>query len=255
MNHSIKAALAILTLGLNSLPSLALTLCYDFGEQYPWVINSGKGLSIVLMETVAEERNEKFELRPMPWKDCLEDLKKSVVDGAFAASYTAERAEFAVYPMADGKPDPTRRLYTDGYTLLRLKGSKVTWNGSKFGNLSGPIGTQAAYSIITDLKKWGATVDSNADIPETLLRRFGSGQLQAIALLTGQAKKTLQSPYLANKVEIVSPPLTEKPYFVIFNRNYYAKQAKTADGIWASVAKVRESSTYKAKATVFDLPK
>lgn len=253
MKNSIKTALAALMLGLNSLAAQALTLCYDYGEQYPWVINNGKGLNIVLLETVAAERGEKFDLRPMPWKDCMEEVKQGTVDGAFAASYTAERAAFAVYPMADGKPDPARRLHTDGYTLLRLKGSKVSWNGSKFSNLSGPIGTQAAYSIIGDLKKWGATVDSNADTPETLLRRFGSGQLQAIALTTGQARKTLQSPYLANKVEIVSPPLTEKPYFVIFSRSYYAKQEKTADDIWAAVARVRESSTYKAKASVFDL--
>lgn len=249
MNTFIKTGIALLTLGLTSFSSQALTLCYDYGGQYPWVLKDGKGLNVVLLEMVAANVGEKFDLQPMPWKDCLESIKKGAVDGAFAASHTTERAEFAVYPMADGKPDPSKRMHTDGYTLLRLKGSKLSWNGSKFSNLSGPIGTQAAYSIIADLKKWGATVDSNADTPETLLRRFGSGQIPAIALLTGEAKHTMKNPYLAGKVEIVSPPLTEKPYFLIFSRSYYDKNRKTADALWSMVAKLRESAEYKAKET------
>jgi len=252
MNTSLKHTMTLLTLGLASFSAQALTLCYDYGEQHPWVVKNGKGLNIVLLEMVAASLGEKFDLRPMPWKDCMDDLKNAKVDGAFAASYTAERAEFAAYPMAEGKPDPSLRLHTDGYTLLRLKGSKVSWNGSKLSNLSGPIGTQAAYSIIGDLKKWGATVDSNADTPDTLLRRFGAGQIQVIALTTGQAKKTMQSPYLAGKVELVSPPLTEKPYFLIFSRAYYDKNRKAAGEIWSGIAKVRNSAEYQAKASVAD---
>jgi polar amino acid transport system substrate-binding protein len=87
----------------------------------------------------------------MPWKHCPEGVEKGGIAGAFAASYTDERAKYAVYPLAGGKPDPLRRLHTDGYTLLRLKGSTVGWDGHKFSNLSGPIGTQAAYSIVADL--------------------------------------------------------------------------------------------------------
>lgn len=251
MKSLTRTSLTLLTLGLASFSAQALTLCYDYGGQYPWVLKNGKGLNIVLLEMVAANMGDKLELRPMPWKDCMEELKKGVVDGAFAASYTAERAGFAAYPMVDGKPegkpDVSKRLHIDGYTLLRLKGSKVSWNGSKFSNLSGPIGTQAAYSIIADLKKWGATVDSNADTPETLLRRFGSGQIQAIALLTGEAKHTMKSPYLAGKVELISPPLIEKPYFLIFSHRYYDKNRNTADEVWAKIAKLRESAEYKAK--------
>jgi polar amino acid transport system substrate-binding protein len=80
-----------------------------------------------------------------------------------------------------------------------------------------------------------------------LLRRFGAGQLQAVALLTGEAQFALRKPYLADKVEMVSPPLSEKPYFLIFGRGYYDKNRKTADDLWSMIAKIRESADYKAR--------
>lgn len=246
---AVIVTMMVLALCLVSLPAQAVTLCYDGGEQYPWILKNGKGLNIVMLEMVAARTGEKLELTSMPWKQCLEGVKKGAIDGAFAASYTDERAKFAVYPMADGKIDRTRRLHTDGYTLLRLKGSKVGWDGRKFSNLTGAIGTQSSYSIVADLIRWGAKVDSNSDTPETLLKRFGSGQLQAIALLTGEARFAMKKPYLANKVEIVSPPLTEKPYFLIFGRGYYDRNRNKADDIWSMIETVRESAEYKARET------
>ena len=242
-------ALLVLALCLVSLPVQAVTLCYDNGEQYPWILKDGKGLNIILLESVAAKTGEKLELTGMPWKQCLEGVKKGTIDGAFAASYSDERAKFAVYPLAEGKPDRARRLHTDGYTLLRLKGSKVGWDGRRFSNLTGAVGTQASYSIAADLARWGAKVDSNADTPETLLKRFGAGQLQAIALLTGEARFAMKKPYLANKVEMVSPPLTEKPYFLIFGRGYYDKNRMKVDNIWSAIETVRESTEYKARET------
>jgi polar amino acid transport system substrate-binding protein len=242
-------AMLVLVLCLVSLPAQAVTLCYDIGEAYPWLIKDGKGLRIVMLEMVAAKTGNKLELTSMPWKQCLEGVKKGTIDGAFAASYSDERAKFAVYPMADGKLDPARRMHTDGYTLLRLKGSKVGWDGRKFSNLTGPIGTQSSYSIIADLTKLGVKVDSNSDTPETLLKRFGAGQLQAIALLTGEARFAMKKPYLANRVELVSPPLTEKPYFLIFGKGYYDRNRLKAEEIWSMIETVRESTEYKAQET------
>lgn len=242
-------AMMLLALCQASFPAQAATLCYDNGEQYPWILKDGKGLNIVLLEMVAAKTGEKLELTGIPWKQCLEGVKKGTMDGAFAASYSEERAKFAVYPLADGKPDRARRLHTDGYTLLRLKGSKVGWDGRTFSNLTGPIGTQASYSIAADLVRWGAKVDSNADTPETLLKRFGAGQLQAIALLTGEARFAMKKPYLANRVELVSPPLTEKPYFLIFGKGYYERNRLKVEEIWSMIETVRESTEYKAQET------
>lgn len=78
----------------NSLSAQALTPCYDYGRQYPWIVNDGRGLNVVVPETVAAERVESFEWRPTPWKECRADATKSVIDGAFAVSYTAKAPMF-----------------------------------------------------------------------------------------------------------------------------------------------------------------
>lgn len=240
-------ALAIsLVVALASFSVQAALLCYDAAEQYPWILKDGKGLNIVLLEMASKESSEKFEMIALPWKRCLHSVEKGAMAGAFAASYSEERAQFAVYPMAAGKLDGTRRLMNDGYTLYRAKGSNVNWDGSKFSNLNGPIGTQASYSIAADLVKWGATVESSSHSPEALLRAVAGGYLQAVALLTAEGRYAVKKSEFGDRIEMVSPPLTEKPYFLIYGKNYYEKNRKMADDLWLRIAKARESTEYKA---------
>lgn len=251
--QTILASLALAALGQAAQTAQAAKLCYDDVEQFPWVLKDGRGLAVELLEMASKKTGTTYELVALPWKRCLMEVEKGEVAGAFPASFSEERAKFAAYPMTDSnKPDIEKRLNTDGYTLYRRKGSNVSWDGNKFSNLTEPIGTQASYSIIPDLIKWGAKVDTQTRKPETLMRALADGHLQSVALLTGQGNYAAKNPAYADKVEAVDPPLVSKPYYLIINKEHYEKNRKNIDALWAAIATERNSAQYKAKAAAMN---
>lgn len=248
--QTILASLALAAIGHTA---QAAKLCYDDVEQFPWVLKDGRGLAVELLEMASKKTGTSYELVALPWKRCLLEVEKGEVAGAFPASFSEERAKFAAYPMTESnKPDADKRLNTDGYTLYRRKGSNVSWDGSKFSNLTGPIGTQASYSIIPDLIKWGAKVDTQTRKPETLMRALVDGHLQSVALLTGQGNYAVKNPAYADKVEAVDPPLVSKPYYLIINKEHYEKNRKSIDALWAAIATERNSAQYKTRAAAMN---
>jgi polar amino acid transport system substrate-binding protein len=246
----IKATLATLLLGAASFSVQAadpIKLCHDEAESAPWIIKDGKGLNIVLLEMAAAKAGVKLDIAVLPWKRCLGEVESGAIAGAIAASYKEERAKFAMYPSVGDKPDPARRLYTDSYTLYRATGNKLAWDGSKFAELTGSIGAQRGYSINDDLKKWGAKVDEGSGHAKDNFKKLVGGQVQGVALNTLQGDLISASSEFKGKVEKVSPPLIEKPYYVIFGKDFYSKNQKAVDGFWDVLAKTRDSKEYKAK--------
>ena len=242
----------VLWVASSSLMAQTVKLCHDDADSSPWLIKNGKGLNIVLMEEAARKAGVQININPLPWKRCLNAVEDKSMDGAIAASFKDERAVFAVYPMAAGKLDIARRLHTDEYSLYQAKGGKLGWDGKQFSNLTGAIGAQRGYSIIDDLKKAGAKVDEGGAFPKDNMKKIVGGQVQAIALTTQEGDNLLTQPDFAGKAEKVATPLVQKHYFTIFGKDFYAKNQKSVDNLWAAMATIRESKEYKAKvATAF----
>lgn len=72
--------------------SAALRFCYEDSDSYPWVMRGGEGLNIELLREVGEHLQRPIEFIAVPWRRCLAGLQQGRYDGAFAASYQAERA-------------------------------------------------------------------------------------------------------------------------------------------------------------------
>jgi len=247
--YIVKVLLAGFTLGASALVAQAETIkvCSDDGAAEPWFSKEGKGLAVMLTEMAAAKAGLKVEVVPLPWKRCLDEVETGATAGALAASHKEERAKYAMYPMTGDKLDASRRIYSDGYTLYRVKGNAIGWDGSKFTNMTGSIGAQRGYSIIDDLKKWGAKVDEGGGTAKDNLKKLVGGQIQGLALSTVEGNVSTKMPEFAGKVEAVSPALVAKPYFAIFGKDYYSKNQKAVDSLWAAMATVRESKEYKAK--------
>lgn len=223
-----------------------MTLCYEDADNFPWLIRGGVGLNNKLIEMASAQSAVKVVQVPFPWKRCLNNVATGEVAGGLAASYSDERAKFAVYPTtADGKPDPSRRLKMDGYSLYRVKGTTAHWDGQQFVNLTGRIGSQLGYASAAELRKYGAIVYESGDSPETAMRHLVAGDLQLLALMNFQGDGLLNNPEFASKVEKIPSPFTDKPYFVIFNKDYYSANRKTVEEFWAGLAAARESVQFK----------
>jgi polar amino acid transport system substrate-binding protein len=234
-----------LVFSLSGQAQTVIKLCYEDATYFPWQLKDGHGLDNNLLEMAAIRSGVKIEMQALPWKRCLADIGYGLMAGGFSASYNQERASFAAYPMAQDKPDAKRRVRTDGYSLFRLVGSPVSWDGRQIQNLSGPVGAQLGYSVAADLRKLGADVEESPGVPELQLRKLLVKRVQLAALLTVEGDALLDDAEFAGKIEKLSTPLTEKPYFLIINRDYYEKNKKSVDDLWAAVATVRDSAEFR----------
>lgn len=227
-----------------------IQLCYDDADNFPWLIKDGQGLNNTIVDMAARRSGVNIKQVPFPWKRCLYNVETGAVAGGFAASYSVERAAFAVYPLGvDCKPDPARRLKSDGYSLYRLKGGAAHWNGAEFVNLSGRVGSQRGYASAAELRAHGATVVEFSDKPEVAMKRLLQGDIELLALMTYEGDEQLRDPAVAARVEKIASPFVQKPYFVIFNKAFYAANPKLVEDFWTALAAARESGEFKMQLT------
>jgi len=92
-----------------------LLLATDDTPGNPWIIGGGSqlspqlpGIEIELYRLMAARLNLQLEMVRIPWKRCLSEVKQGRADGIFPASFKPERLSLGVYPMRNGKLDPSK---------------------------------------------------------------------------------------------------------------------------------------------------
>ena len=227
-------------------------VCTENDDSYPWVLKNRPGLTILQLQLVEKKVQGKLAIEPLPWRRCLEEIKTGGVDAVFKISYSAARAaELGVYPMQGDKLDAGKRLLTDSYSLYRLKGTKVEWDGKTL-KVDGVVGAQSGFSVVDQLKSLGAKVDDGVRSADISLRKMLAGRIVALALQTEEGDMSIEGdPDFKTKIERIKPVLVEKPYFLIFSKQFYAANTVYAKEIWEAIAAVRESDEYKGLAKNF----
>ena len=230
-----------------------LTLCYEDQDSYPWVMEDGSGLNLQLLRLVAQAQHGQFTFIAVPWKRCLAGLAQGTYDGAFAASYKAERLSLGRYPLdADGRLDERKRLHTSIYALYRRKGSPVSWNGQEFRQLQGRIGSLSGFSIVDFIRAQGAEVDETSRDPLALLRMLSHKRIEAAALQSLRGDFVLQAnPDLAAQLEKLELPLEDKAYYLMLSNDYVASNPEQATALWDEIERQRESPTYQQQVQAF----
>ncbi|MDK2123720.1 substrate-binding periplasmic protein [Parachitinimonas caeni] len=246
-------------LGLTVLmPALAadkpaeMKICTENEESFPWLLKGRPGLNIIMMQMVEKKLGIKIDIQQLPWKRCMDEVKQGNLDGLFKISFKADRMEMGHYPMSGDKPDASKRMLDDSYSLYRLKGGKVEWDGKAIKNADGSVGAQSGFSVVDQLKGLGVKVDDAIRGADDNLKKLVAGRVVAVALQTQEGDVSVAgNPEFASKVEKISPPLVEKPYFLMLSKPFVAKHADFSKQVWEAVASVRESPEYKKQMQNF----
>jgi len=230
----------------------AIRACTENEDSFPWVLKDRPGLTVQMLRMVEKQVGGKIEVVPLPWKRCLDDIKNGAVDAAFKISYSAARAtELGNYPMTADKPDASKRLLTDSYSLYRVKGTPVEWDG-KVLKVVGTVGAQSGFSVVEQLKTLGAKVDDATRSADDNLKKLVAGRFVALALQTEEGDTSVdRDPEFKGKIERIKPVLVEKPYFLIFSKQFTAKNPAYVQEVWDAIGKVRESTEYVSAAKSF----
>lgn len=198
--------------------------CTENEDSFPWVLKDRPGLTVLMLRMLEKQVGGKIEVVPLPWKRCMDDVKTGAVDAAFKISYDAARAaELGNYPMSGDKPDASKRLLTDSYSLYRVKGALAEWDG-KVLKVTGSVGARSGFSVVDQLKGLGAKVDDGTRSAYDNLKKLVAGRFVALALQTDEGDISVENnPEFKGKVERIKPFLVEKPYFLIFSKPFATK--------------------------------
>lgn len=225
-----------------------LTLCFEDTDIPPWRWRNRTGHNFRLLDAAGERVGVRFEYRGLPWRRCQSALSRGEVDGAFALSYTPERRAMGVYPPGD-PPSSGYRMFSDGYVLVRRRGDAVHLREGAIVGLIGPVGSQAAYSIVDDLRRKGVPVEEGSPDPMALLRMLAEGRVGAAALGTSkmQALEASGDPVVA-RLETVPEPLVRKDYFLMVSKQSYRRDPALVHALWDAIAGLRDAHPAAAPA-------
>ncbi|MBV8635307.1 MAG: hypothetical protein JO002_12510 [Burkholderiaceae bacterium] len=223
-----------------------IRLCTDSEDVYPWTLKSRPGLNDILLRIVESKTGQLFDLVSEPWQRCQEELRVGTVDGMYAISFASERLAIGVYPMRDNAADPAKRLMMDGYSLFRRQGDQaVVWDG-KLLTVHGKVGAERGRSVISQLQSLGMQVDSGSNSLEANFRKLLMGRVDAVAWRSFEGGRELMvDREFADKVERLPVLLSEKPFYLVFSRQFATKHEKLVHDIWDAVERVRESPEYR----------
>jgi polar amino acid transport system substrate-binding protein len=225
---------------------------YDVFDNAPFINGNGTaipakpGLAIELIRMAAQQAHDAITLTRTPWERGLYLIQTGQADAIFASSFVKERLRYGVYPMKDGRPDPSKKLFDQSYRLYVRAGSGVHWDGMTLSNLHGPVGATPGYAVIPVLRAMGVAVEEEPNHVANL-RKLVAGRLGAYAEIDNHVRPLLHAdPAEFGNIVELSPPLLSKPYFLMFSKIFYAKAPEVAEHIWDAIAVARTSPAYQA---------
>lgn len=235
-----------------------ITIAFENVPSPPYYFGNAKkplkdnpGLFVELITQATHKAGLNVTFIRMPWSRILKSLDKGLIQGAFSASYRYDRDRYAQYPHKDGQVDTSRSLTDQTYVLyVSKKKDGLKWDGQKLKFAENRIiGTKNAYSIIDMLEKLGAQIDT-APTTQQNLAKVSVGRIAAYAGLQGMVDPYIENdPKWKSTITKIFPPLKKKPYYLIFNEDYYNKNKMKMEAVWNNIAEIKSSMAF------FDLQK
>lgn len=234
----------------------SITMSYENIDSFPWNMKDGSGIDLILLNMTDDALPEvSFKYNQVPWKRCLNNIETNETQGCFTASFKEKRLQHGFYPgtHTGGEVDPALRLHASSYSLYVAKDSKVNVTGKMaIEGLSGKIAAPSGYSIGDDLAKAGYKIDAGGTNTINNFKKLVSGRVAAVAALTLNGDNIiLKNLEYAEQIKKIETPLVDKPYYLMFSKQFVKSNPDLADKIWKKSAELRETQEYKDKAGAF----
>jgi len=233
-----------------------ITLAYENVDSFPWNMKDGSGIDLILLKMTDEALPEvNFKYIQLPWQRCLHNIENGISEGCFTASYKEKRKKHGFYPgtHTGAEPDPALRLHSSSYSLYVAKDSSINVTEKMtIEGLTGKVAAPAGYSIGDDLAKAGYQVDAKSSKSFQNFQKLASGRVDAVAALSLNGDNILaKNAKFSGKIKAVETPLVDKPYYLMFSKQFVNANTALAEKIWAKAAELRETQEYKDKAGEF----
>jgi polar amino acid transport system substrate-binding protein len=227
----------------------SVKILLSYSKYPPYVMDEGvdinwelPGISLELLRLAEKKLGLKFEYYRTDWKRGLYMIEQGDGDAIFPSSYQEKRAKYALYPMKDKKPDPSRAIRTYAYWLYIRTDSEVTWDGQRIGNLKKPVAAAKGNSIVADLKNERYAVDDSSHEYTPMLEMLLNYRVDAIAGFDVAVDREIaKHPEYCKDIKKISIPLREKNGYLMFSKHFAKKHSDTMEQIWDMIRTIKTS--------------
>lgn len=234
-------------------PKQTVRILIDTIKNPPHVMNEGvtinwelPGISLELLRMVANKLGLEFEYYRTVWNRGLYMIEHGDGDAIFPSSYREERAKYALYPMQDNTPDPSKAIRTYAYWLYVRKDSNVTWDGQRIEHLNNPVATGKGNAIIADLKKMGYAVNDSSPENATMLEMLLAHRVDAVASFGDRVEREIaKHPERYSNIRRMDIPLRQKNGYLMFSKHFTKKHAETMEQIWEMIRTIKASPEFE----------
>jgi polar amino acid transport system substrate-binding protein len=243
---------ALLCRGARAAAVAPVRIVFDVFANAPLICGDGTridpakpGLTIELLHMASDRAIVPITLTRTPWQRGLYLIQSGQADAIFASSYVQARTQYGAYPMKDGNPDPSRRLFNQSYRLYVRAGSNIGWDGKMLTNLHGPVGATPGYAVVPVLRAMGVSVDEEPNHIDNL-HKLLAGHLAAYAELENHIRPILAAnPAEFGGIVELSPPLRTVPYYLMFSKMFHTRTPEVAERFWDAIGAARVSPAYQ----------
>jgi polar amino acid transport system substrate-binding protein len=241
----LSIVLVIAAMACPTLRAEVVRVAYSDLELVPYQMGTGveipnpPGAMLDLLKQAGTDLGFELAFERSPQLRNLKRLQNGEVDATFMLSFEPARLQHGVFPMKDGQPDVASRLVQQSYVFYRLKASPFQWNGHVVSGLvDGKVGFNHGFSIGAVLGEKGIKTEY-AKTTEQNFKKLALRRISAYAMQEHAADH-----YLAHhpmpEVEKLPIPLETKSYYLVFSKQFVARNPALAHKMWAHIARLRE---------------
>jgi len=203
------------------------------------------GIFIEYLEMVAKRTGISIQYRMCPPKRCFILLGEGHLDGVPIGSYNVERQnKYAAYPMKNGQVDESRKTIEGQYSLYKLRGTAVNWNGKDLQNVDKPIGVNLGYSITHFFKMRNIPMIENGSTRANM-EMLALGRVAGVAIFPVVGDRVIASHEKFSSIVKIPEPLISKAYYLLLSHQFVQAHPGLANNIWQAAANIGKEGLYR----------
>lgn len=222
----------------------AYTLCYEDQNFPPFLLGTEPvnadqpgGIVVDYVRLAAHNQGMEVQFVRLPWKRCQQAVRSGEVDGLFVFIYSEERDLWAQFPKTNGKPDD-RYTHLSTYRIFVRNDSDLTWNGETFSPTNATVQSVPGYVADKKLQNMGYSPVTSLQ-PIEGLPLIESNRLDGYVIDDLIGRSLLLSLGLSSSITALDVPFMTDPWYVVFSKQRYAKNAQEIEMFWNSLRTIR----------------
>ncbi len=217
-------------------------LCVDSNQWAPYTYPDHDGVLQRRVREAASRQGDRVTFVALPWLRCEAMVENGSLDGVLALPGLPSKLEQFALPLAHGRIDEDRAAGVGELVLVRRAESDIQWDGKRLIGLRGKVTYALGYDGIAGrLAELGIpnSCDYRSDAQNVMA--LLAGRTNVIAIYSENAATLTEMTTHKDKVVVLTPPLGHVPFYLAFNKAFYAGEHDRVERLWTGLSELREA--------------